>query len=72
MPLARLVGTTSANRGARAAFIRRPFLAPARQLDVELAAREQHILQRFADIVGFDCRAAIARMIAFAIRSISS
>jgi hypothetical protein len=35
-------------------------LRPAQQFDVELATREQHIVQRFADIVGFDACAAIA------------
>jgi hypothetical protein len=28
------------------------FLRPAQQLDVELATSEQHVVQRFADIVG--------------------
>ncbi len=36
------------------------FLRPAQELDVELAAGEQHIVQRFADIAGFDGCAAIA------------
>jgi hypothetical protein len=36
------------------------FLRPSRQLDVELAASEPHIVQRFADIVGFDGCAAIS------------
>jgi hypothetical protein len=34
-------------------------LRPALQLGVELAAGEQRIVQRFADIVGFDGFAAI-------------
>src|ERR1700738_989332 len=36
------------------------FSRPAQKLDVELAASEQHIVQRFADIAGFDARAAIS------------
>src|SRR5437762_10188781 len=35
------------------------FSRPAQQLDVELATGEQHIVQRFADIAGFDRCAAI-------------
>jgi hypothetical protein len=35
-------------------------LRSAEQFDVELAASEQHVVQRFADIVGFDGCAAIA------------
>jgi hypothetical protein len=37
------------------------FQRPAQQLDVEPAACEQHIVERFADIAGFDGRAAVAR-----------
>jgi hypothetical protein len=31
------------------------FLRPAQQLHIELAAGEQHIIQRFADILAPDC-----------------
>ena len=30
------------------------FSRPAQELDVELAAREQHVVECFADIAGFD------------------
>src|SRR3981081_1014717 len=36
------------------------FSRSAQQFDVELATGEQHIVQRFADIVGFDACAAIS------------
>ena len=39
---------------ARILIPRSFFLRPAQQLDVELAAGEQHVVQRFADIAGFD------------------
>jgi hypothetical protein len=47
-------------------------LRPAPQFDVELATREQHTVQRFADIVGFDACAAIASVLAGAMRRINS
>ncbi len=48
-----LVGSTSAKSRREYSSLDH-FLRPAQQLDVELAASKQHIVQRFADIAGFD------------------
>ena len=64
--------TDGANRPAKPNSCLDHFLRAAQQLDVELAAREQHVVQRFADIGRFDCRAAVASDAACAMRRISS